>query len=218
MSAAVLREVRLYGALGQQFGRLFKLAVATPAEAVAALRAVLPGFERAFVGRDGRAAYHVFVGRREQRRDIGEKDLNAPLGASEPIRLVPVIAGAKRGGVLQTVIGVVLLVAAFVGYGNQYTVQLGISLILGGVIQMLSPQRVGRDDRDASAPSYAFDGPVNNVEQGGPVPLIFGRVVCGSTVVSQGLSSGLLIVTTGPPLTPVALPPYEQPAPESGGP
>ena len=49
--AAVLREVRLYGALGREFGRVLHLAVATPAEAVRALRAVLPGFERAFLGR-----------------------------------------------------------------------------------------------------------------------------------------------------------------------
>ena len=67
---AVLREVRLYGALGREFGRVFRLAVATPAEAVRALIAVLPGFERAFIGRDGRQGYHVFVGRSALRREF----------------------------------------------------------------------------------------------------------------------------------------------------
>ena len=207
-----LREVRLYGALGRRFGRVFRLAVSTPAEAVRALCAVLPGFERAFLGADGRAAYHVFVGRGAQRRDIGKEDAAAPVGASEPIRFVPVIQGAKRQGVLQTIVGYVIF-AVGVYYGKPSMVALGESLILGGVIQMLSPQRVGRDPRQENLPSYAFDGPVNNTEQGGPVPVAYGRVICGSTVVSQGLSTTELHVPgwygDGNDLPPQDLPPWE---------
>lgn len=223
MSAAVLREVRLYGALGRQFGRVFRLAVATPAEAVHALCCVLPGFEKAFLGRDGRAAYHVFVGRGEQRRDIPEAEAGAPLGATDPIRLVPVVAGAKRGGALQTITGYVL---TWVGYAlfvngfpalGQFVNQLGYSMMLSGVVQMLSPQRP-KEQRVENQPSYAFDGPLNNVEQGGPVPLLFGRVICGSVVVSQGLSTEELVLQTAPPaLDPVPLPPWEEPAPDGGG-
>jgi predicted phage tail protein len=197
LAQPVLREVRLYGALGRQFGRAFRLAVATPAEAVRALRAVLPGFERAFVGPDGRQAYHVFVGRGSHRRDIGEKDVAAPLGEAEPIRLVPVITGAKRGGVLQTIMGAVLIAFDFYtegAFGGGKLSEIGAAMILGGVIQMLSPQRKGKDDKQENLPSYAFDGPVNITEQGGPVPLAYGRVICGSTVVSQGLSTAELVV------------------------
>lgn len=216
MSAAagvqVLREVRLYGALGRDFGRVFRLAVKTPAEAVRALRAVLPGFERAFLGRDGRAAYHVFVGRLKQRRDIGVEDIQSPVGAAEPIRLVPVIAGAKRGGVLQSVLGIVLIAAGILGseIGLGPLVGIGVSLLLGGVIQLLSPQRQGRDPT-TNLPSYAFDGPINNTEQGGPVPVCYGRVICGSVVVSQGIATDELVVTAAAPAPPPPppLPPYE---------
>lgn len=190
LAVPVLREVRLYGALGRQFGRLFKLAVATPAEAAQALCAVVPGFRQAFTGRDGRAQYHVFVGRSFARRDLTTEQCEEPLGQTEPIRFVPVISGAKRGGLLQTIIGVTLIVA---GFENPLLVQVGVALVIGGVTQLLSPQRLKQPGAENVA-SYAFDGPVNTTEQGGPVPVALGRVICGSTVVSQGLSTSDLLI------------------------
>ncbi|PNQ53699.1 phage tail protein, partial [Vibrio agarivorans] len=38
-----LRTIRLYGILGSRFGRTFRLAVSTPAEAVRALAVQIPG-------------------------------------------------------------------------------------------------------------------------------------------------------------------------------
>lgn len=211
MSTAVLREVRLYGELGRQFGRVFRLAVATPAEAVRALCAVLPGFERAFLGKDGKAAYHVFVGRGALRRDIPEDEVQAPLGSHDPIRFVPLIAGAKRAGAVQTIVGVVL-VAVGVWFEQPWLVDVGVTMVVGGVIQLLSPQRK-KEQRNEGLPSYAFDGPVNNTEQGGPVPLLFGRLICGSVVVSQGLSTEELRAPNMPELELVPLPPWESGVP-----
>lgn len=230
LAVPVLREVRLYGGLGREFGRVFRLAVATPGEAARALCAVLPGFSRAFFGRDGLARYHVFVGRGAGRRDIGEADRDAPVGALEPIRIVPVIEGAKRGGALQIILGAALLffapyaAGALFGAGasvglavgvSVYGTQLGLSLVLGGVISLLSPQPARTGGTADNKPSYAFDGAVNTAEQGGPVPVVMGRVICGSTLVSQGLSTTQLVATgsygpgnpAAPPLP--ALPPYE---------
>lgn len=206
LATPVLREVRLYGALGRQFGRVFRLAVKTPHEAVVALCAVLPGFKRAFLGRDGRAAYHVFVGRGQQRRDIAADEAAHVVGATEPIRLVPVVAGAKRAGALQTIIGVVLIIAGTNGVPG--ATNLGVAMLVGGVIQLLSPQPKREEERQRPQ-SYAFDGPANNTEQGGPVPLVFGRVICGSTVVSQGLSSEERLVEDAAPLGPAITPPWD---------
>lgn len=201
----LLREVRLYGRLGRQFGRVFRLAVKTPAEAARALSAVLPGFRAALLGADGRAMYHVFVGRGGKRRDIGEPDVGAPIGSAEVIRFVPVVEGAKRQGTLQTVLGIVLIAAGLYlnaqapGSGQAF-VQLGVAMLLGGVIQLLSPQRKKEERKAEGQTSYAFDGPVNINEQGGPVPVALGRVICGSTVVSQGLSTVQIAVPAPAPL------------------
>lgn len=219
LAVPVLREVRLYGSLGRQFGRLFRLAVATPAEAAQALCAVVPGFRNAFIGRDGRAQYHVFVGRRAARRDLAAEQCEEPLGQAEPIRFVPVVAGAKRAGLREIVIGGVLLWASFGDFGfTGVLANIGFGLVIGGVIQMLSPQRVKQPITENVA-SYAFDGPVQTTEQGGPVPVAMGRVICGSTVVSQGLStSDLLIAGAYGPVS--GAEPTDPPLPdyEGGGP
>ena len=38
-------------------------------------------------------------------------------------------------------------------------------------------------------PSLAFDGAVNTMGQGGPVPLGYGRLLVGSAIVSVGFST-----------------------------
>ena len=217
MTVEVIREVRLYGPLGRRFGRVHRLAVATPAEAAQALCAVLPGFERAFVGAVGAppARYHVFVGRGPGRECIGIDRAVEPVGRTEPIRFVPVIEGAKRGGVLQTVAGVALAVVGTI-YGQPWLVQIGASLALGGLVQVLSPQRLGgANQAPEKLPSYGMDGgPVNTTQQGLPVPLGFGRMVIGSAEISAGLSADDMVPAAAPaPIPPATLPDYMPPDP-----
>lgn len=233
MTVQALREIRLYGDLGRQFGRVHRLAVLTPAEAVQALAAVLPGFQRAFIGAPGqpRRRYHVFVGRSERRVDIGIEEADAPVGVTEPIRIVPVIEGAKRGGLLQIMVGAALMFAAPYAAGalfgagasvglsvgvSTYGVALGKALILGGIVQLLSPQRqAAANVTPENEPSYGFDnGPVNDSRQGGPVPLAFGRVIVGSVTISGGLSTDdLVLAAPAAPIPPQPLPPYQDPYP-----
>jgi predicted phage tail protein len=228
MSVHVLREVRLYGPLGRQFGRVHRLAVLTPAEAVQALCAVLPGFERAFLRGNGPtsrggARYHVFVGRGARRTSIGLEEASEPVGYTEPIRIVPYIAGAKNGGFLKIVLGAALvfiaapLIAGAAGLSmgaglvlSSAAVGIGYSLMLGGVVQLLSPQRkAGNSTTPEKVPSYGFDGgPVNTTQQGLPVPVGFGRMIIGSAVISAGLSTDdlVLIEDEGDALEPEPLP------------
>lgn len=225
-----LREVRLYGALGRQFGRVHRLAVATTAEAVQALCVVLPGFERALLGPDGQAAYHVFVGRTA----IALDQTVDPVGRAESIRIVPLIGGAKRGGLLPILLGAALLFVApyLAGLPGLSTVvggtigsvgmSIGKALILGGVVSLLSPQnRQGAQAKAAeNTPSYNFDGPVNTTQEGLPVPLGYGRCIVGGAVISAGIStSDLGVSAPAPPAPPVQSLPPEQPTyPEDAGP
>lgn len=232
MTVATLREVRLYGPLGRQFGRVHRLAVLSPAEAVQALCAVLPGFERAFIGQPGQPArrYHVFVGRGAQREAIKLDQAQDLVGASEPIRIVPVIEGAKRGGLFTALLGIALIVLAPYAAGAlwgagasvglsvgvaTYGVAIGQALLLGGVIQLISPQRKDFSPaaRPDTLPSYGFDnGPINTTQAGLPVPLAFGRVVIGSAQVSAGLTADDIAMATTPTPPPAQTLPAYQPA------
>lgn len=185
----VLREVRLYGALGKQFGRIHRLAVESAAEAVRALCAVLDGFEAYLCSKRSAAGYRVWAGP----HNLAEGDLPKPTGAREVIRIVPVVAGAKRQGLGQVLAGAALVVAGalltptFPMLGPA-AVKIGFGMAIGGVIQMLSPQhKVNREESPKGVQSYSFGGAINTDEEGGCVPLLYGRLLVGSLVISGGI-------------------------------
>lgn len=189
-----IRTIRLYGKLGARFGRIHRLAVASAAEAVRALSVLLPGFEQELsTSKDRGVAYAVFVGR----DNLGPEQLGHPPGRND-IRIAPVLTGSKRGGLFQTILGVALIglslwnpafLAAKGAFSAASIGMLGASLALGGVVQMLAPQQRGLSARDGpdNGASYSFNGPVNTTAQGNPVPLLYGRMVVGSAVISAGI-------------------------------
>ncbi len=106
------------------------------------------------------------------------------------------IIGSKKAGVFQTILGAVIVAASAV-YGiytqdwanAAYGFQVGGAMMLGGVVQMLSPMQNGlarREDPD-NKPSYAFGGPVNTIAQGNPVPIGYGKRRIGGAIISAGI-------------------------------
>ncbi|HEM7889415.1 tail assembly protein [Burkholderia cepacia] len=177
-----LREVRLYGIAGARFGRVHRLAVSSTAEAVRALSVLIPGFQKFLLdARDNGLTFAVFNGR----RNLSERDLGAPVGG-EAIRIAPVIIGSKSGGLFQTILGAALAVAGFV-FSQPTLIGLGVSMALGGITQMLSPQQAGLAGVADNGTSYYFNGPVNGAAEGEPVSLVYGEMVVGSKVASSGI-------------------------------
>lgn len=203
MSAVAMQrlvQVRLHGCLAAQFGRVHHLAVETAAEAVQALCTLHKGFDQAVRGHQRGFRVRVGEGDRAAWRD--EHTLTLGIGQAARLDIVPVIHGRKRNGWGQVIVGVVLLVAAAFGYGNNYTVQLGISLILGGAIALLSPMPKGSDSKAKQETNGQISGPVNLISAGGPVPLIIGRMLVGSVTISAGLSTDAVAVQTAVPTAP----------------
>lgn len=195
--------ILLYGHLGKRFGRVHRRDVKSAGEAIRALCATLDGFRKAVV--DG-GSYRVLEG---GKTPLAVDELEHPLPTKNTLRIVPVVAGA--GDVGRVILGAALMIfapqiaAAFGATAATATTaaipgvfgitaatftSMGFSLILGGVAQMLAPtpKSPGAADRPDNKPSYAFDGPVNTVAQGNPVPICYGRMIVGSQVISAGLS------------------------------
>lgn len=188
-----LRTIRLYGVLGARFGRVHQLAVDNAAEAVRALSVIVPGFKAALIESGERGIkYAVFLGR----QNISADQMRVPPGR-EDIRIAPVLQGAKRAGLFQAVLGVALIALAvwnpsFIGLSAKVALGVGMagfSMALGGVVQMLSPQAKGLSAKDApnNGASYNFNGPVNTSAQGNAVPILYGRMLVGSAVISAGI-------------------------------
>ncbi|HAL21897.1 MAG TPA: phage tail protein [Stenotrophomonas sp.] len=184
-----MRTVRLYGQLGSRFGRSFRLAVNSPAEAIRALCAIVPGFQQYLArAKEQGMAFAVFIGK----QNITKDQLQDPPGADD-IRIAPVLLGSKRGGVLNIILGVVMIVVG-VWTQNYNLVYSGAVMAIGGVVQMLGPQPKGLGSQDSveNQPSYSMNGTVNTQAQGNPVPVPYGGhdtkgMLVGSAVISGGI-------------------------------
>lgn len=193
MAASVLHytpmtTIKLSGSLARQFGRVhrFLLGTGDVREAVKAIDANHPGFSRALANAHAQGLeYAVF----RNRRNIGAQELE--MGGASEIRIVPVVRGSKRGGVLQTVLGVALIVVgAMTSWaGGTNLMLLGASLVAGGVIQMMSPQASGLKTSASpeNQPSYAFGSARNTTASGNPVPFCAGLRRWGGAIISAGI-------------------------------
>jgi len=69
-------------------------------------------------------------------------------------------------------------------------VSVGIGMAIGGVVQMLSPVPKAPSQQEQSGtenkPSYLFNGAFNSTQQGLPVPVVYGHMLVGSSVVAIG--------------------------------
>lgn len=184
-----LRTVKLYGPMRRRFGREFELCVSSPADAIRALSVQVPGFKKYLAdSRFSGLTFAVFIGR----RNLDEGAINDPVGNDE-IRIAPIIEGSKRGGLFQTILGAALVALSFVPFFapvSPFLRNIGISMALGGVVQMLSPQPKGLGSKDSpeNQPSYSMNGAVNTQAAGNPVPLAYGGpLFVGSALISGGV-------------------------------
>ena len=203
--------IRLLGEAGRRFGRQFKLAVKTPAEAVRALCAQIPGLREYFLqsGENG-IAWRAIT---EHPEGLDEEQLLWPL--SKRFVLAPIPVG--KGGVGKIIAGVAIVAFAIVtvgaglfglGLGFSAGTAIGIgavgaSLIFGGIADLLTPTpkmptvsgpggissgaTSGRS-REEQQRAYTFDKSNANTQQGEVVPVLYGERIIGSLpVLSFGL-------------------------------
>lgn len=192
-------DVILYGDIGRTYGKYHKYLVKSTQEALRALEANFPGF-MSCIKKDG--FYKVIV----DKKPVDEENLLKI--ASNSIKIIPVVQGSGKG-IGQVIAGVALMALAWwnpMGWGIIANSEagliagelgisamqsVGMSLLLGGVSQMLTktPSVQSGSDRPDTNPSYMFNGPVNTTAQGNPVPLAYGKILAGSQVISTGLEA-----------------------------
>jgi predicted phage tail protein len=202
--------IRLLGEAGRRFGRVFRLAVGSAAEAVRALCVQLPELRLFLVNSaDQGIAWRVVT---EDPMGLSEDELDWP--CSKRVVLAPQPTG--RGAVGRIIAGVALVAFAIlvpgIGGGVAATIfgtafsstalgigAVGLSLIFGGVAQLLTPtpKMPGADfgsttqaDRSDQLKSALFDKSNANTAQGDVVPVLYGERLIGSLAV---LSFGIEI-------------------------
>jgi len=191
-----MTRILLSGSLAKAFGREhFKLLeTGTAREAFSALKNTVDGFGD-FIRDSARRGLRFAIFR--NRENVGEGEFT--LSGTTEIRIVPVIAGSKNGGLFQTIIGAALIVVGVVmtimsgGTASPLAAGLiatGIGMAAGGIVQLLSPTPKSPSQQEQATtenkPSYLFNGAFNSTQQGLPVPVIYGKMLVGSSVVAIG--------------------------------
>lgn len=210
----MLKTIKLYGILGQKFGREFKLDVANTRETMRALSVQIAGFEHFMLhAHEQGLRFAVFLKRKnssnkrgkkrpaiydhETKRlitgdNIGEEQLDMNTEA-DTIHIVPRVMGAGgNNGILQLVLGAILIAASFIpGIGQAAQVALigaGAGMAMGGVASMLMPKIDNTQDQnqDGNRANKGFGGAVTTVAQGNPVPILYGQREIGGFIISAG--------------------------------
>ena len=188
----MLKKIKVYGTLRKFLGQKeFDVDLNTPREAISFLVCNFKGIEEHMAEQ----FYTIQVGVKVITEDL----LN--LNTKDDIKIIPVVhgnffpillgAGALFGASAITAgsfLGSTLLVNALTAVGT--------SMLIDGVTQMLAPQQnnlspTGQDALDpaALASNYSFTGLTNISRAGIPLNLVYGEIVVGSIVVSNGVDT-----------------------------
>ncbi|WP_210531570.1 tail assembly protein [Pantoea ananatis] len=198
----MLKTMRLKGLMAKKFGRVHRFHVADLRELIRAMCSQVPGFKKYVSNAHLNGVRFAFFSGKDN-ISLQEFDM---CSASAEFEMEPIIEGSKRGGTLQIIIGAVAIVAAFFTAGASFAAfagisaaaaaatttaltGLGISMLLGGVVDMLTPQpkfNVGASSSTDNKPNYAFGAPVNTVAMGYPVPVLYGEREIGGAIISAG--------------------------------
>ncbi|HEH9648446.1 TPA: tail assembly protein [Pasteurella multocida] len=187
-------NVKFYGSL-RQFGTSFKLDAENTAEIIRALTSQIPKL-REFIQK---GYFTVRIAKEYIDNRYLEKGLFYKLKEGTTVHFTPVLKGSKRGGVFGVILGAALMVASiFVPgaglFGGLITkgavFGMGAALALGGVAQLLTPQpKMPAINEKEKKQSTSFSNLSNMAAQGRMVPLAYGRIRCGSLVISQGVQT-----------------------------
>ncbi len=102
----MLKHVKLYGELADKYGKDWTLDVNSPSEAVRALCANNPGFKSFLAtSQDRGMGYKVMVGKTYLE---SQDEIYDPSGRQE-IKIIPVVLGAKKDGLMAIFMGIALI-------------------------------------------------------------------------------------------------------------
>ena len=184
----MLKTIKLYGILAKKFGKEFHLAVDNTREAMRALCVQVQGFEHFMLhAHEQGLEFAVF----QDEQNIGETELDMNTSA-KVIKVVPKVKGAGGDGVLQTILGAVMVVVGAVAmyFGQPWGANLvgaGIGMMIGGVAMMLMPKIENQDqNQDGNKANKGFGSAVTTVAQGNPVPVLYGQREVGGFIASAG--------------------------------
>lgn len=184
--------IKLHGKLGEAVGRReWDLGVSSVNEAFHAINSQTEdSIRKFFIKRENLySRYDVLINeeKTEPSTNKDTNDLTLLRNDIKTIDVVPVLEGASLGWV-----GILLGGVGLAGSQTPMAAMTSIMLIVQGISNLLAEPPAMPEQRQITNPSsdptqlansYLFSGPVNVINEGGPVPLGYGRLIVGSQVI-----------------------------------
>ena len=198
-------EVKLLGELGKRFGRKHKFMAHSARDIFSALSHQLEGFKDYFCN-----AHEKGIGFKLIDGDPDGMSYENVLMGCRRLIIAPVTSGG--GAVGRILIGVALVALAFVSFGaalpafagftaatattaagfsagSAILFNLGITLVLTGIAQLLTPTPDAQKETDRKD-SFLFDRASDLTVQGQPVPILYGKFLAASPlIISSALTT-----------------------------
>lgn len=186
----MIRKVHLMGNLGEKFGSVWNVHCTTVSECLRLIECQTDNFRKYLIDIVNQGTnFSVRTGK--ELLETGEQlfmNVN-----EEDIYITEVPSGS--GGWGKVIVGALLIIAAILIYiyvpgataegftlakaGMYMIASIGISLVNAGVAELLMPKPP--KDKPGGA---IFNGPINTLKQGQPVPLLYGELIIGGAPIS----------------------------------
>ncbi len=198
--------VRLGGDLGERFGNVFNIHDKTPARALKAILSQIPKLEE----RMKKGFYRVVWKGVTISENEAKETLTFPTGGGV-LEITPVAMGAGAKGAQGAMIGLTVVgglvmvglaiasvffppAAALLGAVSLTPMMAGLmggAMAIGGIVTAITMSKDQTTDENESAERRAsnFSDLANISTQGVPVPVIYGEMLVGSVVVSNGVTT-----------------------------
>jgi predicted phage tail protein len=212
-----MNTIHFHGSLKKHYGGPYTMDVHTVREAFHALAVQLEGFEQRIL----KGAFRIVRRRNKSKLDLDENLLDLTADGVR-FDIYPALKGAGgRGGLGKIILGIAIIGLAvvtsgagaalfagnfaavgtalaggvgFMGITYAGIATVGLMMAFGGAAMLFAPQpKAANLEGEARQTSYILDGPIQSSAQGGVVPLIYGRYLVGSTVISSELTIDQLL-------------------------
>jgi len=196
-------NVFLHGKLGKEFGKKWTLDISSPIEAIKAIDANKEGFLKYLLQKSKeKTKYVVFLDKKPLRN---QEELKIQI--NEEIENIHFFM-APEGGIGQIWGGLLSMVGGWgagllgdsmggfwggvLSWAGSLAFEIGGAILMQGLMDKLAkdpepPEMEDSGPKMKSTSSYTFSRPLNNITQGARVPVGYGRLRVGSTVISSSV-------------------------------
>lgn len=184
-------HIKLNGILAKRYGKFHKCVAANVNQAIRYLDVNFPDFKSWILAAQERGiAFRVTTNNYE----LGEDELLDPLPEDFTITIAPLFIGSGgSSGFLKIIAGVALIGIGIFSGGAGFLGLSQLQLIITGSLLLLSGLMGGRtkkpDEDEVDKKSFVFSGASSTSNSGDRVPVVYGKILTGSIILSAAVRS-----------------------------